>query len=219
MRRRRISESRRTSPWRSLLSAAWLPAATPVKAKPAVPASKKAPKKSLIKRKRYRSSAVAKKSPDAKPVASTRHRRSRVTAAVHHVVIPKGPPVTPRARLAAHDVVYQRVSTGASIPVENAAALVPFFELLYRHQKGQIEGPLESCTTAIRTPRPTNGRATFAPAFRKSSATEAADFRSPGVLIMAIAARTCVQDRPRTGTPMVSWDARATVCTVWAASA
>jgi len=35
------------------------------------------------------------------------------------------------------------VSAGATIPVENPAALIPFFEQLYRHQNGELPGPLK----------------------------------------------------------------------------
>ena len=45
-------------------------------------------------------------------------------------------------RVAAHDAVFENVANAADIPVENAAALIPFFEQLYRHQKGEIPGPL-----------------------------------------------------------------------------
>ncbi len=38
--------------------------------------------------------------------------------------------------------MFEKVASGADIPVENASALVPFFELLYRHQKGEIPGPV-----------------------------------------------------------------------------
>src|SRR5262249_25299282 len=57
-------------------------------------------------------------------------------------IIPKGPPVSPKVRAAAHDDVFTDVANGADIPVENAASLVPFFELLYRHQKGDMPGPV-----------------------------------------------------------------------------
>jgi lysophospholipase L1-like esterase len=45
-------------------------------------------------------------------------------------------------RVAAHDAVFENVATSADLPVENAAALIPFFEQLYRHQKGEMPGPL-----------------------------------------------------------------------------
>ena len=47
-----------------------------------------------------------------------------------------------KMRAVAQDVVFKSVATGADIPVENAAALVPFFEQLYRHQKGEMAGPV-----------------------------------------------------------------------------
>ena len=50
--------------------------------------------------------------------------------------------VNPEARMAAHDAVYDSVATGASIPVENAAAMIPFFEQLFRHQRGELQGPV-----------------------------------------------------------------------------
>ena len=42
----------------------------------------------------------------------------------------------------AHEAVYEHVASGANIPVENPAALIPFFEQLYRHQQGEMPGPL-----------------------------------------------------------------------------
>src|SRR5260370_40249979 len=57
-------------------------------------------------------------------------------------VIRKGPPVSPKVKAEAHEGVFQKVASGADIPVENAAALIPFFEQLYRHQKGEMPGPL-----------------------------------------------------------------------------
>jgi len=61
-----------------------------------------------------------------------------------HVVkpAPKAPATTGKARVQAHEAVYEHVATGASIPVENPAALIPFFEQLYRHQQGKTPGPV-----------------------------------------------------------------------------
>ena len=87
--------------------------------------------------KRYASSAgksqpkpatSAKKTPAKKP--STAKRPATPSAA------------TLKARAVAHDAVYGDVADAASIPVENTAALIPFFEQLYRHQKGELEGPV-----------------------------------------------------------------------------
>src|SRR5262249_10270801 len=96
-------------------------------------ATKKPPAKS--KKKNYRSSA-------GKPDPT---KKAPVKAAVHAVrkrVIPKAPPVAAKVRAAAHDGVFTNIANGADIPVENASALVPFFELLYRHQKGDMPGPV-----------------------------------------------------------------------------
>lgn len=115
----------------------------------AVAADPKKPAKTTAKPKkhRYRSSvkpkpataAAPKKSPP-KAVAHAVHTTS--AAVVHRRVIPKSPPVPAKVRAAAHDGVFEKVASGADIPVENASALVPFFELLYRHQKGEIPGPV-----------------------------------------------------------------------------
>jgi lysophospholipase L1-like esterase len=45
-------------------------------------------------------------------------------------------------RTEARQGVEQKITRGAGIPVENASALVPFFEQLYRHQRGELPGPL-----------------------------------------------------------------------------
>lgn len=116
-------------------------AATPTKLR-VDPKSSTAKPAKKPRKKRYLSSvgkpdpakATAKKSPvktAIKKVATVRHR-----------VIPKSPPVSARTRAEAHEGVFQKVANGADQPVENAAALVPFFEQLYRHQKGELPGPL-----------------------------------------------------------------------------
>lgn len=62
---------------------------------------------------------------------------------------PKRPPaarstVSAATRAEAHEGVIEKVSKGAMLPVENAAALVPFFEQLYRQQHGELTGPLRA---------------------------------------------------------------------------
>ena len=52
------------------------------------------------------------------------------------------PPRINSTRIEAHEGVEQKITRGASIPVENASALVPFFEQLYRQQRGELPGPL-----------------------------------------------------------------------------
>jgi lysophospholipase L1-like esterase len=55
---------------------------------------------------------------------------------------PKAAGTLSKSRAAAHDYVLARVANGADIPVENPAALIPFFEQLYRRQEGALPGPL-----------------------------------------------------------------------------
>ncbi len=108
--------------------AAWANGATPVATNSKKPAAKS-------KTKKYRSS-VGKPAPAKKtPIRTAAH-------VVRRRVIPKGPPVPAKLRAEAHDGVFEKIATGADIPVENAASLVPFFELLYRHQSGEIPGPV-----------------------------------------------------------------------------
>ncbi len=72
--------------------------------------------------------AVAKKSSVQKPKAKKRRRP------------PKPPPVSARVKEQAADAVSSFLAPDLSI--ENAGALVPFFELLFREQRGEFEGPL-----------------------------------------------------------------------------
>jgi lysophospholipase L1-like esterase len=74
--------------------------------------------------------------------ATKKSRSSKAKAVVKKVVTAPKAVFTAKARAAAHDFVYQNVAEGADIPVENAAALIPFFEQLYRHQRGELAGPV-----------------------------------------------------------------------------
>ncbi|HLH39230.1 MAG TPA: SGNH/GDSL hydrolase family protein [Bryobacteraceae bacterium] len=94
----------------------------------AVPADSKS---KVARKKKYRSSAARTSAAAGKP-SLRRVRR----------VIPKGPLVSAKIRAEAHEGVFANIANGAEIPVENSAALVPFFELLYRHQKGELPGPV-----------------------------------------------------------------------------
>ncbi len=55
---------------------------------------------------------------------------------------PVAVPVSPKARAAARERVADKTESAASTAIENLAALVPFFEQLYRHQNGEMGGPL-----------------------------------------------------------------------------
>jgi lysophospholipase L1-like esterase len=122
----------------------------PVTTKPVVSTKSSSTKpvtKKVAAKKQYRSSAgkpgVASASVKKSPVKTAVKKVATTPAAVRRrVTIPKGPPVSARTRAEANEGVFQKVATGADIPVENAASLIPFFEQLYRHQKGEAQGPL-----------------------------------------------------------------------------
>lgn len=52
----------------------------------------------------------------------------------------KAKPAPPKVNAA--EFVTRSLQDGLAIPVDNPAALVPFFEQLYRHQKGELPGPV-----------------------------------------------------------------------------
>lgn len=86
--------------------------------------AKKAPAKPQAKR--YLAS-IGKSAP--KPAASKTAKPAKQTVAA-------------KTRAIAHDAVFQTVADLANVPVENSAALIPFFEQLYRHQRGEMQGPV-----------------------------------------------------------------------------
>lgn len=83
---------------------------------------------------------AAKKIP---PKISPKKRYASHAAAPVRSRVPKSPPVSAATRAEAVEGVGEKVADGARIPVENPAALVPFFEQLYRHQSGELAGPLK----------------------------------------------------------------------------
>ena len=52
------------------------------------------------------------------------------------------PPVSPKVKAAAEERVAEWIDAQRGLEVENAAALVPFFEQLARRQSGEAQGPL-----------------------------------------------------------------------------
>src|SRR6266852_5407847 len=56
--------------------------------------------------------------------------------------VPKPPPVSAAARAHASEDVTAMLDRTAGIPIENPAAMVPFFEQLRRRAKGESTGPL-----------------------------------------------------------------------------
>ena len=133
----------RHSSWKFALTILGLAAMLPC-AHAAVAKSTRKP--SVHHKKKYRSS-IGKPDPQAaahkSPVKRAATKVASVPRAIHRrMAIPRGPRVSAAARAEAHDIIFKNVAEGADIPVENAAALIPFFEQLYRHQKGEIKGPL-----------------------------------------------------------------------------
>jgi len=95
---------------------------TPAKASP-----KKRAKKPVVTK-------VAAKKPAATTVKKPAPRRASTPRSS----------VSAATRAEAHEGVVEKVLRGAQLPVENAAALVPFFEQLYRQQHGELAGPLRA---------------------------------------------------------------------------
>lgn len=55
---------------------------------------------------------------------------------------PKAPPVTAQQRAEAAEAVSGMIDQAAEMAIENPAAMVPFFELLYRNQSEEVSEPL-----------------------------------------------------------------------------
>lgn len=127
------------------VSAAFVAAITPANPAPAKAAAKKkvAPKKSS-------STAAAKASTGKKKYLASTGKAVPKAPAPQASQGPAPPrrataraiPANTKRRAEAHEAVYEHVATGADLPVENAAALIPFFEQLFRHQQGEMPGPL-----------------------------------------------------------------------------
>ena len=122
-----LSSSRQSRP--AAASRASLPTKSLASAKPATTASKAPP-------------APTKPADPAKPAAPAKTVAPTKTAAKPLAASKRPAPIPTKVRLQAHEAVYENVASGAEIPVENAAALIPFFEQLYRHQQGKSNGPV-----------------------------------------------------------------------------
>lgn len=74
-------------------------------------------------------------------VKKTTAKKSRATRRVARR-IPKAPPVTAKQRAEASETVSGMIDQAAEMAIENPAAMVPFFELLYRNQSSDVSEPL-----------------------------------------------------------------------------
>jgi lysophospholipase L1-like esterase len=131
-----------------------LAVATMAAVQPAKPASKSTQKTSSKKTARKKQTAkkiaptaiakpaTAKSTPAKSTTAKTAAKKTTAKKTTARKVASKRVVVSAKVRATAHDVVLKDVANAADIPVENAAALIPFFEQLYRHQEGEIPGPL-----------------------------------------------------------------------------
>lgn len=121
-------------------------AQTPTPAKKSVKTSTKTPAKAAakppIKKAAARPSAATPIKPAATKKAAAKKSAPKTRAAAPARRRTPAPRVSAAARAEATEGVNDKVTDGASIPVENAAALIPFFEQLYRHQHGEMTGPL-----------------------------------------------------------------------------
>lgn len=131
----------------SAMAWAITPGTAPVKAKSRAKAKSNAKAKAAPKKpakKRYLSSS-GKPSGSAASAKSLTTRKAPAKPSTGSKALPKRSkpaPLPPKLKVQAHDIVYQYVANGAEIPVENPAALIPFFEQLYRLQEGQASGPV-----------------------------------------------------------------------------
>jgi lysophospholipase L1-like esterase len=106
-----------------------LPKATPV-----VTPQQKAQAKPLVTAPK---TTVTTKPQATKPQTSASTAKTPVKRATVRTAI-----ISSKDRAQGQDFVFQNASTAADIPVERSAALIPFFEQLYRHQKGESPGPI-----------------------------------------------------------------------------
>ena len=76
--------------------------------------------------------------------AKTAVKKAATTTVVgrRRVAAPRAPRVSASTRMEANQGVFQKVSTGARFLWKTPGTLIPFFEQLYRHQKGDMPGPL-----------------------------------------------------------------------------
>ncbi len=82
---------------------------------------------------------VLPQSPPAKEPAKAKKTTTR-TPAKRRRAVPKPPPVSPQARAEAAEGVESRVRSAPETGIENAAAMVPLYELMYRHEHRMDEG-------------------------------------------------------------------------------
>jgi lysophospholipase L1-like esterase len=92
-------------------------------------------------KKRYLSSAPKPASKALTPTAKA-PAKPAVSAKASTPQARAGIAAAAKLRAEAQETVFRTVADQADLPIENPAGLVPFFEQLYRHQKGEMPGPV-----------------------------------------------------------------------------
>lgn len=131
--------ARRIFGWAALAAGATLAIFAPVAGGQTTPAATTPAKPATVQIATGKTGAS--KAAAAKKIPPKKKYQASVTPPSRRVA--RGPTVSSATRVEAAQGVDEKVVTGASIPVENPAGLVPFFEQLYRHQNGELAGPLK----------------------------------------------------------------------------
>ena len=105
--------------------------------------AKPTPKPVSASRKKAQSKSEASKAPVAKKIPPKKPYQANTSKPATIAKGPKSPPVSAATRVEATEGVGAKLAAGAEIPVENPAALVPFFEQLYQEQNGDMAGPIK----------------------------------------------------------------------------
>lgn len=76
------------------------------------------------------------------PKASSSTSKTKTSKKATQKKAAKAPARPAKPEPSAQEFVARAMEEGVSIPAENPAALIPFFEQLYRHQQGELPGPV-----------------------------------------------------------------------------
>ena len=79
--------------------------------------------------------------PEAQPQAKQQTKKKPASAKKSNAKA-KAAPKAAAPKVAPDEFVTRSLERGLAIPVDNPAALVPFFEQLFRHQRGELPGPV-----------------------------------------------------------------------------
>jgi lysophospholipase L1-like esterase len=80
--------------------------------------------------------------PAAQKKSAPARKSTAKKSAPANAAAPAKAKAAPPPKIKPDEFVAQSLLQGLAIPIDNPAALVPFFEQLYRHQKGELPGPV-----------------------------------------------------------------------------